>query len=112
MSEVVGCCGLLCSGCGAFIAFRDNDQAVRERTAAEWSIEYNCAFSPDAINCVGCSVEGEPHIGHCFECDIRLCAVDKGLSNCSECDDFACARLQDFASHVPGVMERLLALRG
>ena len=53
------------SPCPAFIARKTNNQALRVKTAAEWSKVFNVALKPEDINCVGCLKTKGVHIGHC-----------------------------------------------
>lgn len=92
-------CGLDCKQCGAYIARKTNDDALRAKTAKEWSATYGVNFSPKQINCVGCLVDGE-HSGYCFACPIRACVIDKKLPHCYSCSDFTtCQKRQDFEQH-------------
>ena len=71
MSRIVGSCGIVCTECPAFIAYRTNDQALREKTSEEWSEMYGAPIKAADINCVGCLATEGVQISHCAECDIR-----------------------------------------
>jgi hypothetical protein len=85
-------CGLECSSCPAFIARRDNDNELREKTAREWSEQFHAEFIPDSIDCDGCVVEGV-HSPYCSMCEIRECATAKGVTTCAHCKDYGCEKL-------------------
>ena len=101
MEKKIAYCGLDCAQCGAFLALKNNDQALREKTAAEWTIAHNFDFTPDMINCVSCKGDGI-QVGYCSQCEIRKCAREKGVENCGVCADFkTCKTIQDFIAMVP-----------
>lgn len=41
MKQLIACCGLDCENCDARIATVTNDDALREKTAKEWSVMNN-----------------------------------------------------------------------
>jgi hypothetical protein len=101
MVTLIAACGMDCARCDAYIATQANDQDALAALAEKWIKEYN-AFGLTAIDvqCDGCMAEGRK-IGHCSECQIRLCAMERGLANCAACPDFACEKLQDFWKAAP-----------
>lgn len=107
MSKMLSYCGLDCSGCPAFLAHKNDDQALREKTAPEWSKMYGADLKPSDINCVGCTAVEGVHIGHCGECEYRRCGLSRGLKNCGECSEYACAKLQKFHMMVPDAKANL-----
>lgn len=49
----------------------------------------------EKMNCPTCHLaNGKVFWG---ECELAKCSIDKGLSNCSECDNFPCELLRKFA---------------
>jgi hypothetical protein len=108
---MIAACGLDCAECPANIAYKTNDQALREKTATEWTKAFNFAFSPEMVNCSGCRVADGPKIGHCADCGFRACATKKGLGTCAECGDYACADLTGFFSNAPQAKTNLEKLR-
>ena len=112
MNKIIAACGLDCAACPAFIAAATNDQSMREKTAKEWSKAFGFDCRPEMVNCHGCMATDGVQIGHCAECEIRLCALGKGLSSCALCTDFGCAKAAAFWKDAPGARENLEALRG
>lgn len=94
-------CGLDCSECPARLAYLNDDNQLREKTAVEWSKVYNTDIKPEQVNCTGCLGDGVkfPHCEH--GCEIRKCGIQKSIKNCSECDDYACDKLSSFFEFVP-----------
>jgi len=108
MEKMIAYCGLDCAECGAYLAYKNNDQALREKTAAEWSKAHNFNCTPDMINCTSCKGTGV-QVGHCSECEMRKCASGKNVINCGACSDFkTCKTINDFIKQVPFVKENLV----
>ena len=108
MDKIIAYCGLDCAQCGAYVAMKNNDQALREKTAAEWSKMHNFNFTPDMINCTSCKGSGV-QVGYCSECGIRKCALGKNVVNCGDCAEFkSCKTINDFMAMVPAVAENLI----
>lgn len=108
MKKTIAFCGINCSKCGAYLAHKNNDQALREKTADEWTKAHNFNFTPEMINCTSCKGSGV-QIGHCSNCEIRKCALEKGVINCGACGEFeTCKRINEFLEQVPDLKENLL----
>ena len=54
MKQLIAICGLDCEKCDAFIATKNDDQALREKTAKLWSELNNAPILPEHIYCDGC----------------------------------------------------------
>ncbi len=105
MKKLIGACGLVCNDCLAFKATLTNNDQLRDTTAQFWSTIYGTPHTKDDINCQGCMAEGAKY-AHCNECEYRLCAIERGLNNCSECKDYPCEKLSRFHEDLP--MARLV----
>jgi hypothetical protein len=103
--KYIAMCGLNCSSCAAFIATKNNDDKLIEKTAKEWTERYKESnrnrppIKPEEINCRGCLSDG-PVYFYCQCCDIRKCGFDKGIKNCQECKDYRCEKLIELQSHL------------
>ena len=82
-------CGLDCSKCPAFIARRDNNQTLREKTAKKWSSS-DFQVKPDQVNCNGCH-SNENLFVFCTNCSVRNCGIEKGFNTCADCGDYPCS---------------------
>lgn len=102
-------CGILCSECPAYLATINDDQALREKTAREWSKAYATSLEAKDIQCTGC--KSDILFGHCAVCEIRACSQNRGYGDCSPCDEFGCEKLKFVLDFAPGVRERLLSMR-
>ena len=100
-TEMIGCCGIQCHECGAFIATKNGDDAKRKEVAEEWARMYNSDIQPEDINCEGCLSKGGVLFSHCNVCEIRICANGKGHVNCAHCPEYACGKLTKFFEMVP-----------
>lgn len=87
MKQLIGYCGLDCEKCDAYIATKNNDQALREKTAKLWAELNNAPILPEHINCEGCRVDGKKTIYCDSLCAIRQCALKKGVTTCGDCPE-------------------------
>jgi hypothetical protein len=112
MAKMTSYCGLDCGTCSARIATEKNDDALRKKTAAEWSKAYSSDIKPADVNCSGCTTADGVHFSYCESaCKIRKCARPRKVSTCAACPDYACDKLQDFFKMAPQAKETLDALR-
>ena len=85
MKRLIAICGLDCEKCDAYIATKNDDQTLRENTAKLWSELNQAPILPEHINCEGCRMNGAKTFFCSSLCEIRRCAVAKGLETCGEC---------------------------
>ncbi len=107
MSETtLAYCGIDCEKCPVLIATSKNDDALRQKTAKEWSNLYGeilesfgiNSLKPEDMNCCGCRSNHGLFIG-CASCSIRKCSQDKGFTTCASCDEYeSCDMLKGFYS--------------
>lgn len=107
--KIVAFCGIICSGCPAFIAKQTNDNELRKKTAEEWSTE-EWPLKASDINCDGCTSGGEV-VSFCVACDVWKCGTEKGLKNCAFCAVYPCEKLEMPWSQVPQAKEILDKIR-
>ncbi len=92
--RMVAYCGLDCCECTAYKATKANDNAARKKVASEWNARHGWSLKAEDINCDGClPVKGGRLFSFCASCNVRNCAIEKGLPNCGPCPDYACAKL-------------------
>ena len=84
---MIAFCGLNCAKCDAYIATKNNDDALREKTAKLWSELNNVPILPEQINCDGCRANGRKTVFCDKLCPIRQCAMQKGVETCGECPE-------------------------
>ena len=84
-NNMIAFCGLNCAKCDAFIATKNNDNALREKTAKLWSELNQIEILPEQINCEGCRCDGKKTVFCDKLCQIRQCAMQKGFETCGDC---------------------------
>ena len=87
MKDLIAYCGLNCETCDAYLATINDDQALREKTAKQWSEWNHVLIRPEEINCQGCRVEGRKTVFCEKLCAIRQCALKKGVTTCGDCPE-------------------------
>ncbi len=89
--SALGFCGLNCEECPVFIATARNDDALRQKTAREWSRLYTRYLKrnlrTEEMNCGGC--RSERGLFTCSrDCPIRMCCQERELATCADCDEY------------------------
>lgn len=87
MKQLIAYCGLDCEKCDAFIATKNNDNALRAQTAKKWAELNDAPITPDMINCQGCRVDGAKTPFCDSMCEIRQCAEKKCVGTCGDCSE-------------------------
>lgn len=87
MKNMIAYCGLDCEKCDAYLATINDDQALREKTAKAWAELNQAPILPEHINCRGCRAEGVKTVFCESICEIRRCALIKGVETCGDCPD-------------------------
>ena len=87
MNRMIAFCGLNCEQCDANIATKNDDQALREKTAKLWAELNHAPILPEHINCDGCRVNGRKTVFCDSLCAIRQCALKKGVETCGDCSE-------------------------
>lgn len=111
MKQLIACCGLDCENCDARIATVRNDDALREKTAREWSVMNNAPeITAETINCMGCRADGVKFAFCSHYCEIRKCVHEKGLNTCADCKELDNCRIVGAVfEHAPEAKENLLS---
>jgi len=104
-------CGLDCLMCPVYIATQEDDEELREETAAEWSILYapflgGIKLKASDMVCKGCT--SDTLFTGCSSCLIRPCAAEKKRENCGRCGEARhCTKLQSFLDYNPAASKNL-----
>ncbi|MGD0279139.1 MAG: DUF3795 domain-containing protein [Smithella sp.] len=110
METMIAYCGIICSKCPVYLATQADDDKAREGVAKLWSEQYGMDIKPQDANCDGCLSRGGRLFSHCRSCAIRVCGMDRKVSTCAVCADYACGKLKDFhavAPHAGRLLEKL-----
>jgi hypothetical protein len=88
--EILTRCGYRCDLC---LAYKDNinkdDQ--REFLSDTWHKIYGFRIPASEIYCDGCITSNDTNIQLIDKtCAVRPCVIEKGIENCSQCDDYTC----------------------
>jgi hypothetical protein len=112
MADMIGCCGLNCTRCGAYIATQTDDDAKREEVARDWTRKHGHPFTADQINCDGCQADGRAPEWTARLCPIRTCCREKSIATCAACDQYPCEHTLSIFEVAPEARVNLEALRG
>ena len=105
---MIAFCGLDCEKCNAFIATKNNDQTLREKTAKLWAKLNNAPILPEHINCEGCRMNGKKTIYCDSLCPIRQCALKKGVTTCGYCSMLkTCEKVGAIIANNPDALNNL-----
>ena len=85
MKQMIAFCGLDCEKCEAYLATRNNDDALRASVAEKWSKLNGVLITPEMINCAGCRAQGVKTLYCASLCAIRQCALSKSVETCRDC---------------------------
>jgi hypothetical protein len=87
LSDLVAYCGFDCSNCPAYKATHSDDITEKNRIAEKWAKTTGKPMTPEDILCDGCRVSGGRLVAYCAECNIRTCAINKGVITCAHCPE-------------------------
>ncbi len=86
-------CGLDCARCDIYIATQADSDSMRMEVAKNWSALFHYSFTKDDINCDGCLGGGRMSVYCHTMCEVRQCAVQRGIIDCKACPDYKCNAL-------------------
>jgi len=109
--KMIAYCGLVCSECPAYVATQAGDKEALERVAARWSEEFHAPFTVEDCLCDGCTSGSKRLSGYCGKCEVRACAVARGVINCAYCDDYGCEKITGFFNFAPEAKAALEEIR-
>ena len=108
MKEMIGCCGLDCEKCDAYLATINNDDELRAKTAKLWSELNNVEILPEMINCTGCRTNGVKTYYCSDMCEIRKCVQNKKFNTCGECSNMkSCKTVEEIHSNSDDAVNNL-----
>ena len=108
MRKMIAYCGLDCEKCDAYLATIHDDQALREKTAKLWTELNQVPILPEHINCQGCRANGVKTPFCASLCEIRQCALRKGVATCGSCDSLEqCRTVGAILENNPDARENL-----
>jgi len=91
----ISVCGLNCAKCDIYLASHGNEKLRNE--IIEWfKKERNKTIKPEQVRCEGCRGTLGTHWSS--DCKMMLCAKNRKLQYCFECEDFPCTSVNEFSS--------------
>ena len=111
MKQLIGFCGLDCELCDARTATLNNDDELRAKTAKLWCEMNNTdQIRPEHINCLGCRADGVKTVFCDSLCQIRQCALNKGVETCGGCPEMErCGTVGQIHAGAPEARDNLMA---
>lgn len=108
MKKMIAYCGLDCEKCDAYLATIHDDQALREKTAKAWAQLNQAPILPEHINCLGCRADGIKTVFCESLCEIRQCALNRGVETCGSCGELEqCRTVGTILANSPEAAENL-----
>jgi hypothetical protein len=108
MKQFIAYCGLDCESCEARIATVNNDAALRQKVAEEWSRLNGVTITPEMVLCEGCRTGGAKSAYCGSLCPIRRCAQDRKVQTCGSCPDMdTCGKLAAITGNNPAALKNL-----
>jgi len=106
MKEKMCFCGYRCELCPAYKDNISSDED-RQRTSDGWFRYYGFRIPAEQIYCDGCSADGSSSPRRIDpECEVRACAMGRGLCNCAHCEDFICEKLSKKIQNPNKIVQR------
>ena len=112
METILAPCGILCNECPAYVATQAGDMEALAQVAEKWQTELGIPeITTESIICDGCLATEGRLCGNCFECVMRLCALEKQVATCAHCPDYVCDKLSPIFAQHPEARQPLDAIR-
>lgn len=93
-------CGYDCTKCPIYQASIKNDiQLLKILSYSNDNVDIN------KIKCLGCLENNQNK--YCMNCNIRLCAKEKKVTNCGKCDFFPCDNLKLISPNTFDVLKKI-----
>ena len=118
-TEMIAYCGLNCLTCWIYLATREKDPKKQKEMREGVTRYMNEHSDPntrveDITDCDGCTLNSGRLFSGCQKCEVRKCAMEKGLKNCAYCREYACGKLNkifDSEGEESGAKKRLDAIK-
>jgi len=91
----ISVCGLNCAKCDIYLASHGNEK-LRNEIIDWFKKERNKTIKPEQVRCEGCRGTLDTHWSS--DCKMMLCAKNRELQYCFECEDFPCINVNKFSS--------------
>ncbi len=91
--SIITRCGYRCDLC---LAHKENIESQEDKMIISdgWFKYFGFRIPPEEISCDGClSSKEEPYLID-DDCPIRACVIDKGVDDCSQCEESSCKKFE------------------
>jgi hypothetical protein len=92
MTPILTRCGYRCDLCLAYKPNVESNPANQQKLSDGWHKYFGFRLSPEKIICDGCMSNNPKLIDQ--TCPVRPCVIEKGLDNCSQCEQYVCEKLR------------------
>jgi hypothetical protein len=93
MDPILTRCGYRCDLCLAYEPNVKQNPANQQKLSDGWHRYFGFRIPPEEIICDGCMSENPTLID--TGCPVRPCVIEKDLDNCSQCEEYACDKLEE-----------------
>jgi Protein of unknown function (DUF3795) len=93
MEPVLSRCGFRCDLCLAYKPNVQNNPSNQQKLSDGWHRYFGFRLLPEKIICDGCMSDNPRLIDQA--CPVRACVIEKGLNNCSQCNEYVCEKLKE-----------------
>ena len=105
MEPILTRCGYRCDLCLAYKPNVAKDPTNSQMLSEGWYQYFGFRLPAPEIVCDGCRADHPKLIDE--GCPVRPCVMEKGLDNCSQCEDYVCDRLAERLVVYEDVRERV-----
>lgn len=92
MEEILTRCGYRCDLCLAYAPNVKTHPENQQMLSDGWYKYFGFRISPEKILCDGCMAANPNLVDQA--CPVRPCVIEKGITNCTECEEFDCEKLK------------------
>ncbi len=116
MNAMLSYCGLNCESCPIHLATLERDAVKRKNMRIEIARMCREQYGKnldiqDVTDCDGCRARTGRLFSGCANCAMRKCAIERNVTSCAFCADFACETLLKHFASDPSARARLEAMR-
>jgi hypothetical protein len=105
MEPILTRCGYRCDLCLAYKPNVEKTPSNQQKLSDGWFNYFGFRLPPEKIACDGCMSDHPKLIDQ--TCPVRPCVLEKGLDNCSQCEQYICEKLTQRLVSVEEVKNRI-----
>jgi hypothetical protein len=93
MEPILTRCGYRCDLCLAYQPNVARNPSNQQILSDGWHKYFGFRLPPSEICCDGCMADHPKLIDR--NCPVRPCVIERGLDNCSQCEEYICNKLRE-----------------